>query len=279
MLVSATGDIEASAQRLSAELRRLRYPAAFDLRGAIAGHTGSLLPALHHALLFSKPLALHFLQRGYELNSKTDARFVDVVWKLCRQEFGYRPSLSSAQFLVDNAFAEQKIVAVTTVALHCKKLHNSLLRQERVLTSSSQPQRLHTAQRAEVHVTLQPRPVTNRPRLERALVEAVPAHKIDSRVVRVPQSFTVQASVASPSDSASLQSRLADAERIIAAQAAALSRLESRLQSVEISSRPQSRAELVHTRAPPADEAEDLSSFLARVDWNNRQTQRLLDEM
>jgi len=271
MLVSATGDLDASAQRLSAELRRLRYPAAFDLAGARVGHVHSLLPALHHALLFSKPLALHFLQRGYELNSKTDARFVEVVWKLCRQEFGYRPSLSSAQFLVDNAFAEQKIVAVTTVALHCKKLHNSLLRQERVLTSSSQPQRLHTAQRAEEHVV-------TRPRLESAHVEAVPAHKIDSRVVRATQTFTVQASVASPSDAASLQSRLADAERIIAAQVAAISRLESRLQSVEISSRPQSRAESAHTRAPPARaEAEDLASFLARIDLNNRQTQRIID--
>ena len=43
-----------------------------------------------------------------------------------------------------------------------------------------------------------------------------------------------------------LQRRLAEAERVIAAQAAAIAHLESRLHSLELSSRPQSRVEVSH---------------------------------
>ena len=59
-----------------------------------------MLPLLHHCLLgYSKSLAAAIFSKGYELQGKTDHRFVELAFKVLREVFGYRPSLTPTQFL------------------------------------------------------------------------------------------------------------------------------------------------------------------------------------
>lgn len=268
------GDVDASVQRLAAELRRLRYPANFDAAGARQGRVGCILPVVHYILLgASKLVASWLLNKGYELNCKTDARFVDAVWRLCRAEFVYRPPLTVAQFLTDDGFAVAKLAVVTSIALHCKALHNSLLREQRAkepAAASIAPQNLRTAQRATSLAARRKALESAASGLERARVEVVPAQQVDYRVER----WMDNGDTAPADDTTSfLQRRLADAERIISSQAAALARLESRLHVLELS-RPPSRVEPVEAYADPSDEA--LEAFMARVGHQIKATQALL---
>lgn len=286
MHVASTTDLEAGVQRLAAELRRLRYPAAFDLEACRSGHTGCLLPVLHYICLgFSKLVARWLLQRGHELHSKTDARFIDAVWSLCRAEFGYRPALTPAQFLTDGSFALPKVLLCSTLAAHCKEKHNSLLREQR-LSAPANVDSLHTAQRSEAP---RRRAYAASETQEVAVVEVT---DVEHRVERAPlvTRATPDAILRTPlGDEAMLQRRLAEAERVISAQAAAIARLESRLHSLEVSSRPQSRAEAasptaasMHGIASPAGAAsqeQDLARFIVQMEAHLKQTQSMLAQL
>ena len=83
-----------------------------------------------------------------------------------------------------------------------------------------------------------------------------------------------------------LQRRLTEAERVIAAQAAAIAHLESRLHSLELSSRPQSRVEVSPAAAVmhaspggPASQEQDLARFITQMEQHLKQTQSMLEEL
>ena len=53
-----------------------------------------LLPLIHFSLLgFSKHVHDSLAAKGYDLFAKTDMRFLEVVYKLLREEFGYQPQV------------------------------------------------------------------------------------------------------------------------------------------------------------------------------------------
>jgi hypothetical protein len=99
-MASRTGDPEGNLSRACDALRRLRYPRELFREGARAGEPAAFLPLLHHALLgFSRPLAARLVERGYHLGAASDRRFVEGAFKVLRDEFGYRTSLTPSQFL------------------------------------------------------------------------------------------------------------------------------------------------------------------------------------
>lgn len=104
----ATGDLYNNLERLRLELRVLRYDGPFDTRALAAGEPAAFLPLLHHAFLgHSAHVAQWLGARGYELYSKSDMRFVELVFRIARAEFGYRHTLTPAQMLTAG-FAERK---------------------------------------------------------------------------------------------------------------------------------------------------------------------------
>jgi len=128
-MVNATGDLPGNVEKLKLELGKIKFPAKrFNEKLIREGDPAGLLPILHYSLLnFSKPLAQKVVQEGYELNGKTDLRFLEAVWKLLRIMLGYRPSLTVSQFL-SQGFAERKVLMMCDVIAMCKHEHNELLR-------------------------------------------------------------------------------------------------------------------------------------------------------
>lgn len=80
-----TGDLEGNLNRVTRELRRIRFPVDFDSGGAREGSPMALLPALHYAMLgFSRHVTGSLSEAGHDLQAKSDGRFVENAWKAVR---------------------------------------------------------------------------------------------------------------------------------------------------------------------------------------------------
>ncbi|KAJ3161396.1 Centrosomal protein of 44 kDa [Geranomyces michiganensis] len=126
---ASTGDLQNNLHKLASLLRRIKYPLPPDPYSLSKGDPAALLPILHHILLDRSPqLARHFAARGHTLSGKTDARFVDGVYRLLRDEFAFRPTVNKAQFLA-TGFAERKCIFVHEIVRLCDELERDLKRR------------------------------------------------------------------------------------------------------------------------------------------------------
>ena len=119
-----TGDLGGNLARIDRELRRIRFPVAFDEDGAREGSPMALLPALHYAMLgFSRHVTRSLSDEGHDLQAKSDSRFVENAWKALRESFHYNPTLTPTQFL-SPGFAERKLLLLADAIELCKRRHN-----------------------------------------------------------------------------------------------------------------------------------------------------------
>ena len=126
-----TGDLGGNLARIDRELRRIRFPVAFDEDGAGEGSPMALLPALHYAMLgFSRHVTRSLSDEGHDLQAKSDSRFVENAWKALRESFHYNPTLTPTQFL-SPGFAERKLLLLADAIELCKRRHNEHARAAR----------------------------------------------------------------------------------------------------------------------------------------------------
>jgi len=126
----ASPTLAASLETLRTELRRARCDVhPLNLDALVSGEPAGYLPLLHFGVLrLSKPVARWVAELGYELYAKSDARFVEGVFRLMRQELCYRHTLSSTQFLA-SGFAEKKMLLVVQLLRLVKAKHAELARE------------------------------------------------------------------------------------------------------------------------------------------------------
>ena len=128
-----TGDLQGNLEKLRGELKRARYDGDLAVDRLAAGDPVGFLPLLHFALLrFSRNVARWLVEHGYDLYGKTDLRFVESVYKLARQEFGYRHALTCSQFL-SVGFAERKVLFAVDLLQLCRAKHLELAREASAL--------------------------------------------------------------------------------------------------------------------------------------------------
>ena len=122
-----TGDLKNNLRKLVSELKQVDYPQSeLDLKGIAQGIPKAFLPALHHVFLdYSILLAQHFASKEYELYGKTDLRFLEAVYKVLRDEFGYKPQVTKEQFLTIG-FAERKIISLCEILKLLREKHDEL---------------------------------------------------------------------------------------------------------------------------------------------------------
>lgn len=123
----ATGDLRNNLRKLVFELKQIHYPhCELDLHSVAQGIPKAFLPVLHHVFLdYSISLAQHFASKEYDLYGKTDLRFLETVYKILRDEFGYKPQVTKEQFLAIG-FAERKIITVCAILKLLRGKHNDL---------------------------------------------------------------------------------------------------------------------------------------------------------
>ena len=123
----ATGDLKNNLRKLISDLKQARFPQDdLNVKGLAQGVPLAFLPILHYVFVdFSYALAQYFAGKDYELFGKSDLRFMEVVYRVLRDEFGYKPQLSREQFL-SIGFAERKILLVGDILRFCREKHKQL---------------------------------------------------------------------------------------------------------------------------------------------------------
>ena len=72
-----------------------------------------------------------------DLHARTDARFVDAIYKLLISHFNYTPSLKKTQFLCHGQFMERRMMMIVDCVRLVAEKHNSLVRSTGSLKSRS----------------------------------------------------------------------------------------------------------------------------------------------
>lgn len=114
-----TGDLKNNLRKLKAELKRVNYKDEVDWEKINIGLTEPFLPMLHFLLAdFSHAFSVYLLGKGYDFFGKSDLRFMEVLYKILVQEFGFKPMLTKQQFF-SIGFAEVKVMFVTKILSLC----------------------------------------------------------------------------------------------------------------------------------------------------------------
>ena len=122
-----TGDLKNNLRKFVSELKQVHFPQSeLDLKGIAQGVPKAFLPVVHHVFLdYSISLAQYFANKGYDLYGKTDLRFMEAVYKVLRDEFGYKPQITKEQFLTIG-FAERKILSLCEILKLLRGKHDEL---------------------------------------------------------------------------------------------------------------------------------------------------------
>ena len=122
-----TGDLKNNLRKFVSELKQVHFPQSeLDLKGIAQGVPKAFLPVVHHVFLdYSISLAQYFANKEYDLYGKTDLRFMEAVYKVLRDEFGYKPQITKEQFLTIG-FAERKILSLCEILKLLRGKHDEL---------------------------------------------------------------------------------------------------------------------------------------------------------
>ncbi|KAI8916349.1 Centrosomal spindle body, CEP44-domain-containing protein [Gorgonomyces haynaldii] len=115
----ATGDLRNNMMKLQQGLKSVKIS---------KGDPSAFLPLIHHVLLESPTLSKYFTSKEYDLYGKKDARFLETVYQLLRDEFHYKPALTQTQFL-STGFSERKCILVSDIIKHARELEMDLQRK------------------------------------------------------------------------------------------------------------------------------------------------------
>lgn len=73
------------------------------------------LQIIHHAVIsFSEEFYTSLIDKGYELFSKSDKKFMESVFKFLFTEFDCKPTITISNFFT-NTFLEQKLILTNTI--------------------------------------------------------------------------------------------------------------------------------------------------------------------
>ncbi|KAI9007094.1 Centrosomal spindle body, CEP44-domain-containing protein [Gaertneriomyces semiglobifer] len=107
------------------------------------GSPGTFLPLLHFILLDYSPfLSRYFHKKGYELYGRKDDRFLESVYKLLRDECGYKPSLTQPQFF-SVGFSERKMMMLVDVIKMVKEMDKTKRTLNNKVPSNEAPNKVH----------------------------------------------------------------------------------------------------------------------------------------
>lgn len=111
----ATGDLKNCGTRLQSLLRAAKYHNVVDYSALFFGVPQEFLPLLHFIFQeYSLPFTKYLLKKGHEMSGKSDKQFLDSVYKVLRDEFGYVPKLSKDRFFC-NGYTEQKMIMTSNI--------------------------------------------------------------------------------------------------------------------------------------------------------------------
>ncbi|KAK4470780.1 hypothetical protein MN116_006302 [Schistosoma mekongi] len=130
-------NLKGSIENLRRQLRSLRFNYEVNFQGMVLGQSSAFVEFYRHLLCdYNTNVTSYLVERGFGILGTTDNRFMEVLYRVLRDVFSFRPSITIAQFFM-SGFAERKIEMATTVALSIESL---IKRQEKNRIHSNQQQ-------------------------------------------------------------------------------------------------------------------------------------------
>lgn len=126
-----TGDLNKNLDKLTIELKQIKYPDMLDVEAASNGDPRVYLPILHFTfLVYSNFIAQHLADNKYVLSSKSDKEFIEIIYKALQNLFNYNPNptLKKSQFFSAGS-AESKAIFCVDVIRLIKKEHNDMVKK------------------------------------------------------------------------------------------------------------------------------------------------------
>ena len=133
------GDINASIAKLKIELKQVKYPDLDEFNSKLIseGDPRAFLPILHYSVLnYSSIVAKYLLDNGYELFSKSDKDFIEILFRAMINLFNFKVKLSPQQFF-KMGFAEGKILYCVEIIRLVKVYHTELNKKNNFLQKTS----------------------------------------------------------------------------------------------------------------------------------------------
>ncbi|CAH8522086.1 unnamed protein product [Schistosoma turkestanicum] len=115
-------NIKGSLENLRRQLRSIRFNHDVSFQGMISGQPSAFVEFYRHLLCdFNSKVTSHLVELGFGMLGTTDKRFMEVLYRILRDVFSFRPPITTVQFFT-TGFAERKIEMATTVAFHIGSL-------------------------------------------------------------------------------------------------------------------------------------------------------------
>ncbi|CAH8581384.1 unnamed protein product [Schistosoma margrebowiei] len=115
-------NIKGSIENLRRQLRSIRFSYDVNFQGMVLGQSSAFVEFYRRLLCdYNAKVTSYLVELGFGMLGTTDSRFMEVLYRILRDVFSYRPSITMAQFFV-TGFAERKIEMATSVALHIGSL-------------------------------------------------------------------------------------------------------------------------------------------------------------
>ena len=131
MQTKAKGDVRANYEQLRIECRQIKYLTPLEQGQLTDGVPIAFLPIIHHTLLLYSPLVANFIaERGFELQAKSDFKFIQNAYKIMLDHFGgYKPQITVQQFFT-KGFGECKIIMCNEIIGLVKEKHRELYAEQ-----------------------------------------------------------------------------------------------------------------------------------------------------
>lgn len=111
-----------NAESLSRELRKFKNIKSVDFTGLLSGNSESYVNLYRHLfcennVVFSR----YIIDKGYDLSSLNDYRFMEAIYKMMRDLFNLKPPINQNQFFT-HGFTQRKLEMSTILATHIRKV-------------------------------------------------------------------------------------------------------------------------------------------------------------
>ena len=123
----STGDIRNNFENLRRLLVKIKYFDYFNRENLLNGDVDEYIPILKYIFIeSSRVVAKYINDLDYKLyGTINNDKFIEKIWKICRNVFNYYPKLTSYQFL-SLGFAERKLITICDIIKLSMNLHNKL---------------------------------------------------------------------------------------------------------------------------------------------------------
>ncbi|GFN91555.1 centrosomal protein of 44 kda-like [Plakobranchus ocellatus] len=111
----ATGDLYNNVKQLVHELKSVKYGKTLDTDLVVSGSPKAYLPIYNYLFTsYNTRLNADIVNSNNELYGKSDMRFMEAVYKILRDMFGYKAKITRDQFFAQG-FSEHKVIMATDV--------------------------------------------------------------------------------------------------------------------------------------------------------------------